>query len=504
MNPLNKAIRNLFGGLSKKTPTDSEIMNDAELSIGSVNDFANKKSNMYVKIILLLLLAFLVIFAINVATKSLIKLSHNDVDKKERKVVIPELNLTKSTESKMALLQQAQIDLINQRLADADRKREADNNKTIEEFKKIAADLRRDTQSSGRKPQNYPVTNLPPIKEQEYQSARKPNTKTAFHAVVEKKGSNLSEDDFLPSTAPAEVKKPLTNSQIKQATQKPIQVETAQTKHITTGAGQYYQTSNNGKKSYDIVIGQSGIKSSNANSSDANASQINLPNFTTMKGFAKATLTTGFKAPTLAVGKDNPKPVYLSLDTPVIIANGREMNAEDCMLTASAIGDINSGRAEVRLSEMECIVKIKGIDYKVSEKVEGWVYGEDGEFGLKGRLISPEGKVIDAALPLMAIEAIVGAAKSIGTTSTSTIAGITTTTSNNSNVGTAMKDGAATGFQKSADKLIDYYIKVLDAMQPSIDVKAGRKVVIGFKGGQKLKIEKFEPLDVNYDTTPRR
>jgi hypothetical protein len=41
-------------------------------------------------------------------------------------------------------------------------------------------------------------------------------------------------------------------------------------------------------------------------------------------------------------------------------------------------------------------------------------------------------------------------------------------------------------------------LKILESLNPIIEIKAGREVVVAFSGGEKLQLEKYTPIDINY------
>lgn len=220
-----------------------------------------------------------------------------------------------------------------------------------------------------------------------------------------------------------------------------------------------------------------------------------LPSFTIMPGFTKATIITGAAVPTLTQAKSVSRPVWLSFNGNTLIANNDTMDVGNCLIQAAATGDFSSGVAEIRLSKLSCSATGKnGQKYKLVTPVKGWVYSESGLYGLKGRLVSKEGTIIEKAIPLAVIEGLVSAMKNLGSSSSSnTYYGGTSTTP-----GQNFVSGAAGGTSKAMNKISDYYLKILASLNPVIEVKAGRQVVVAFAGGEKAKFVKYTPADVAY------
>jgi len=217
-----------------------------------------------------------------------------------------------------------------------------------------------------------------------------------------------------------------------------------------------------------------------------------IPQFTIMPGFTKATIVTGAAVPTLTQAQNVSRPVWLSFSGDTLIANNETMNIDECLLQAAATGDFASGVAEVRLSKISCSATDNdGQKYKLMAPVKGWVYSENGQYGLKGRLVSKEGELIEKTIPLVVIEGLVSALENLGK-SNNNIGGTTI------QPGQSFASGAASGSSKVLGKISDYYLKILESLNPVIEVKAGRQVVVAFAGGESLKFEKYTPVDVAY------
>jgi len=193
--------------------------------------------------------------------------------------------------------------------------------------------------------------------------------------------------------------------------------------------------------------------------------------------------------------------VWLSTSGDMLIANGHTANIKECIIQADATGNFATSSADIRLAKISCsALDIDGKYYKLVGKVKGWVNGETGKQGLKGRLVTKEGELIEKAVPLAilegAIKALENSTKSSSTIYTYPGASASTTTTNN------LKESFAEGTTKTAsttlDKFSDYYLMILEQLNPTIELKAGREVSIWFEGGEQLTLEEYTPLDVDY------
>lgn len=230
----------------------------------------------------------------------------------------------------------------------------------------------------------------------------------------------------------------------------------------------------------------------------------NKPSYYLMSGMAKASLYTGFNAATLALAEKQPPPVFLSVDSNIISANNSNMDIRDCTVMGTAKGNLSTSRAEIRLDELNCAVFYKnGKKGRITEKINGWVYGEDGVFGIKGRLVTNDGKIIKAALPISLIQALIGALSQADGLSQLVIPGVGTATAATEAMsgGERLQKSAATGFGKGAsqslNQVVSYYMDMLREMNPAIEVLGGRtRLTILFKGGENLKEQDFNPVNL--------
>lgn len=227
---------------------------------------------------------------------------------------------------------------------------------------------------------------------------------------------------------------------------------------------------------------------------------IELPKMTIMAGFQKAMLTTGADVPTLQKGNDLTRNVWLSTTGEMLISNGHTENIKECIIQAAATGNFASASADIRLTKISCsAIDEDGQHYKLVGTVKGWVYGENGKQGLKGRLVTKEGELIEKAIPLTLLEGAIKALEN-STKSSSTVYAYpgTTGSTDMSNIQDSFTDGATKTASTTLDKFSDYYLMILEQLNPTIELKAGREVTIGFEGGEMLQLEKYIPADVDY------
>lgn len=234
---------------------------------------------------------------------------------------------------------------------------------------------------------------------------------------------------------------------------------------------------------------------------DTNSSDDGIK-MTVMAGVQKATLVAGADVPTLQKGNDLTRVVWLSTSGPMLISNGHTENIRECIIQAAATGNFATGSADIRLSKISCsAIDEEGKYYKLVGSIKGWVYGENGKQGLKGRLVTKEGELIEKAIPLAILEGAIKALEN-STKKGSTIYAYpgsgTSSTSTMNNLQDSFSEGATKTASTTLDKFSDYYLMILEQLNPTIELKAGREVSIWFEGGEQLKFEEFTPADVDF------
>ena len=246
---------------------------------------------------------------------------------------------------------------------------------------------------------------------------------------------------------------------------------------------------NTKKDDYEYVeIGQ-GSSSININTLEKKEEDKQIKEFYLSGGFAVATLLTGGNFNTLSDGEKDTIPVTLSIDSKLKTPNNEEMDLRECFVRGAGKADFTSQTAEVTLTNIQCnLLDSKGNHYKISQNIVGWLWDENGEYGAKGRLITKEGEIIAKALPLAFMQTAmeIMTNKSQQTTDRNGVINLSGT-------------GAAFGANASStiiDKIGDKWLKYMDGLNPKVNLRPGRQLVVQFQGGENLKIEKVTPADI--------
>ena len=86
--------------------------------------------------------------------------------------------------------------------------------------------------------------------------------------------------------------------------------------------------------------------------------------------------------PVLALAQRNPQPVLLRLMDNAVLPNQFRSKVKECFVVGAGYGDVSSERAYIRTESLSCITR-EGTAIDVP--VKGYVAGEDGKAGMRGR-----------------------------------------------------------------------------------------------------------------------
>ena len=195
--------------------------------------------------------------------------------------------------------------------------------------------------------------------------------------------------------------------------------------------------------------------------------------------FMRVVLLAGLDAPTGGQAQNNPHPILMRVLDPAQLPNRYLADMKDCVVTANGYGDISSERAYIRTDRLSCIDQKGGA---VDVSLKGYVAGEDGKAGMRGRLVSKQGQALANAF-LAGIGSGIGQAfkESSSTVSTSPLGSTSTVTD-----GKELQAGLASGVGSAMSQLSKYYIKLAEQVFPVIEVDGGRVVDVVLTRGQSI------------------
>ena len=193
----------------------------------------------------------------------------------------------------------------------------------------------------------------------------------------------------------------------------------------------------------------------------------NVTDYLPAGSFASVRLLSGVDAPTGGEGVSNPIPVLLRVMTDGTLPNFFHSNVSSCHIVAAAHGSISSERAHILLTKLSCVLLNGDI---IETDLNGYVAGEDGKAGLRGRLVSKQGTLIARSL-------LSGLASGFGRTlqqqsqqlATSPLGAVATVNPNQ-----VLQAGAGAGVSTALEKVADYYLQRANELYPIIEVAANR------------------------------
>ena len=192
--------------------------------------------------------------------------------------------------------------------------------------------------------------------------------------------------------------------------------------------------------------------------------------------FTRAVLLGGLDAPTGGQAQRNPQPVLLRLTDNAILPNHFRFRVKECFVVGAGYGDISSERAYIRTEALSCVTND---GQAIDVPIKGYVAGEDGKAGMRGRLVSKQGQLLANALVAGVASGIGHAFQQNATTFSVSPLGTTSTV----NQGEQLTAGIGTGVGKALDRLAQYYITLAEKVFPVIEIDAGRTVdVVVTKG----------------------
>ncbi len=184
--------------------------------------------------------------------------------------------------------------------------------------------------------------------------------------------------------------------------------------------------------------------------------------------FFKVVLLNGVDAPTGMGGKASPYPVIARVLTDSVLPNRFFADMKGCFVVGAATGELSSERVIMRFTKISCVTRTGKV---IEKSITAFIAGEDGKYGLIGRVVSKAG----AQLGRVLLAKFVESAGNILTLQSQTIAtsGLGTVTTINPE--DATKAALYSGFAGAAKSLAEYYLRLADQIFPVIEVNAGRQ-----------------------------
>lgn len=201
----------------------------------------------------------------------------------------------------------------------------------------------------------------------------------------------------------------------------------------------------------------------------------------------EAVLLNGMDANAGVNADKSPTPALLRIKTDAILPNLFNQDIKECFILVAGYGDASSERAMMRTDTISC-VDSSGKAFE--GKSEGYVVGEDGKVGVRGRFVSRDGQLMIKALMAGFVSGVGGAF--------TPMAAPTLNLNQSGSTGTAqpyqyptgdyvLGSGVTKGLQTAGQQLSQYYIKMAEKLYPVIEIDANRKVTVVLIKGMEVK-----------------
>jgi len=193
--------------------------------------------------------------------------------------------------------------------------------------------------------------------------------------------------------------------------------------------------------------------------------------------YAKAVLLSGVDVSVGISAQANPQPVLLRLVHPGSLPNHFMGKMRDCRIIAAASGELSSERAQFRLEKLSCIDTQGRV---IETDVDGYISGEDGKNGMRGRLVMRDVEVLKRGF-LGGLLAGLGKAtsQSFNKTSVSPFGSVSTV-----DRADIFKQAGSEGAGNAFELMARYNIQRAEQYQPVIQISAGREVTVIFHSGR--------------------
>ena len=232
-------------------------------------------------------------------------------------------------------------------------------------------------------------------------------------------------------------------------------------------------------KSSTAQIGENTAENSEAN--EIKKVTKNVKTYVPAGAFGRVTLLSGVDAPTGGLADSNPMPVLMKVRDKGTLANYFKTDLKECTVIGAAKGNLSSERVEIRLETITCILANGNV---IEEPIKGYVAGEDGKAGFRGKVISKQGSIIAKA-------AMAGVAGGMGravqqqyqTVSSSALGTVTSIDPNK-----VFQSGAAQGFGNAMDKIAEFYISRANETYPIVELASERQGDLVLTAGVDFKI----------------
>jgi len=197
----------------------------------------------------------------------------------------------------------------------------------------------------------------------------------------------------------------------------------------------------------------------------------------------EAVLMNGMDAPTSAVSQKNPVPAVMRVKSDAILPNHFTHDIKECFVLVSGFGVMSSERAQLRTETYSCIRENGQV---MEGKLDGYVVGEDGRVGARGRLVSKQGSLIAKSL---AAGVLAGIGQAVTPTNVPqlNLNPSSYVQTQRADLSTVAETGVARGLSDASKAAARFYLEIAREMTPVVEIDAGRKLTIVLIKGVEFK-----------------
>lgn len=197
-------------------------------------------------------------------------------------------------------------------------------------------------------------------------------------------------------------------------------------------------------------------------------------------------LLNGLDAPTSGASQKNPTPVLIRIKHNAILPSHANMDVKECFIIASGFGVMSTERAQMRTETLSCVRPDGGV---IEAKLDGYIIGEDGKVGMRGRLVSKQGSVIAQSLVSGFFSGIGAAMRPQQVPGLNLNPGGQVQTQQ-TDMGAMFESGAYGGVSTSLNQISKFYLDIAKEMVPVVEIDAGRATTIVLVRGSNIKLSK--------------
>lgn len=198
-------------------------------------------------------------------------------------------------------------------------------------------------------------------------------------------------------------------------------------------------------------------------------------NYIPATSYVSGYLLGGIAVSTSVNAASEPLPVVIKLNDKGNLPDDFALDIKQCRILASCHGDISSERAEIRAEELVCEDRELGLF--ISTKVAGVVYGDDGVNGIRGSVLSMAEKHLTSFFAAGVVSGFTSNVKGQGNLGINQFGMIDT---KNRGFKEMALDGVMNGTSTAAEKFMDYRIRFMESISPTVLIPSGTKVDVVF------------------------